>query len=80
MLTNVVLPQWTMGMQGGTIVRWLKHAGDRVNEDEEIVEVETEKVVASVSAPHAGVIAEIRLGEGAVARVLDVLCTLSTEE
>ena len=55
------------------IARWLKRAGERVEKDEKIVEIETDKVTVEFPSPAAGVIAEIVLNDGAEARVGDVM-------
>jgi pyruvate/2-oxoglutarate dehydrogenase complex dihydrolipoamide acyltransferase (E2) component len=52
----VVLPKWGQSMEEATIVEWLKQAGDRVDRDEPICVVETDKVDAEVLAPAAGVL------------------------
>lgn len=43
MRIEVQLPQWGMGISEGTVLRWLKAAGDEVEEDEPVVEIETAK-------------------------------------
>ena len=50
----VVLPKWGQSMEEATIVQWLKQAGERVERDEPICVVETDKVDAEVLAPAAG--------------------------
>ncbi len=55
---DVRLPQWGMGMQEGTIVRWLKAIGDAVAEDEPIADVEAAKVEQELVAPVSGVLTE----------------------
>lgn len=59
MATEVLLPQWGMGMQDGTIVDWLKQVGDPVEEGEDLVEVEAAKAIEVVQAPATGVLAKI---------------------
>ncbi|HEY8527073.1 MAG TPA: biotin/lipoyl-containing protein [Acidimicrobiales bacterium] len=59
MTTEVNLPQFGMGMTEGTVVQWLKREGDPVVEDEEIAEVEAEKVNVMVVAPASGVLSKI---------------------
>jgi pyruvate/2-oxoglutarate dehydrogenase complex dihydrolipoamide acyltransferase (E2) component len=48
-----------MGMTEGTIINWLKREGDEVIEDEEIAEVETEKVTSMLVAPASGTLSRI---------------------
>lgn len=64
MPTDVNLPQWGMGMTEGTIVGWLKQEGDLVTEDEEIAEVETEKVTSVLVAPATGKLTKILVPVG----------------
>jgi 2-oxoglutarate dehydrogenase E2 component (dihydrolipoamide succinyltransferase) len=52
----VVLPQWGATMHDATIVEWLKGEGERVEREEPICVVETDKVDAEVTAPEAGVL------------------------
>lgn len=69
MSTRVNLPKWGMGLEEGTIVRWLKAVGDRVEKGEPIAEVETAKAIQEVAAPVGGTLIEILLGEGETAPV-----------
>jgi pyruvate/2-oxoglutarate dehydrogenase complex dihydrolipoamide acyltransferase (E2) component len=65
-----------MGMQEGTIVRWLKAEGDSVEKGEEIVEVESAKVNEMVQAPAAGRIVRMVVKEGETVPVQAVLAEL----
>lgn len=73
MATEILLPQWGMGMHEGTVLRWLKTVGDTVVEDEPIVDIEAEKTENSVFAPAGGVLGEIRVEEGETVHVGSVL-------
>ena len=64
MATNVLLPQWGMNMQEGTLAKWLKREGDSVGQGEALVEVETAKISSELEAPTSGVIAYILIPEG----------------
>lgn len=66
---KVLLPQWGMGMNEGTIVKWLKAVGDTVAEDEPIAEVEAEKTTEVVESPSAGTLVEILFEAGTVVEV-----------
>jgi pyruvate/2-oxoglutarate dehydrogenase complex dihydrolipoamide acyltransferase (E2) component len=66
---KVLLPQWGMGMNEGTIVKWLKAVGDTVAEDEPLAEVEAEKTTETIESPAAGRITEILVAEGTVVEV-----------
>ena len=63
-MTTVTMPQLGEGVSDGTIGRWLKHPGDRVEKDEPLVEVITEKVNAEVPCPTAGTLVRILAPEG----------------
>lgn len=62
-----------------TIVKWLKQPGDRVEEDEPVLEIATDKVDSDVPSPVAGVLKEQLFAENAVVQVGQVLAVISTE-
>src|SRR6266704_109571 len=64
MATEVVMPQMGESVAEGTIVRWIKKVGDKIDRDEPLFEISTDKVDAEIPSPAAGVIAEIRVKEG----------------
>jgi pyruvate dehydrogenase E2 component (dihydrolipoamide acetyltransferase) len=63
----VILPRLGQGMESGTIVRWLKSEGDRVEKGEPLYELDTEKVTQEVEAEASGVLLKILVREGEVA-------------
>ncbi len=69
MSTSVVLPQWGMGIEEGTVTRWLKAVGDRVAQGEPLVEIETAKATQEVESPASGTLVKIVLAEGETAAV-----------
>jgi pyruvate/2-oxoglutarate dehydrogenase complex dihydrolipoamide acyltransferase (E2) component len=69
MMTKIVLPKWGMGIEEGTVIRWLKAVGDRVEKGEAIVEIETAKATQEVESPAAGTFVKILLAEGESAAV-----------
>ena len=69
MITKVILPKWGMGIEEGTVVRWLKRVGDKVEQGEPIVEIETAKATQEVEAPATGTLTQIMLPEGETAAV-----------
>ena len=77
--TEVLLPQWGMGMSEGTITSWLKAVGDTVAEDEPLAEVEAEKVEETLEAPTAGTLAEIVVPEGETVEVRTVVAYIETD-
>src|SRR5438067_4147230 len=64
MATEIKLPRLGQGMESGTIVRWLKAEGDRVERGEPLYELDTEKVTQEVEADAGGVVLKILAGEG----------------
>lgn len=68
-MTKVNLPKWGMGIEEGTVVRWLKAEGDEVRKGEPLVEIETAKATQEVEAPVSGTLAQILLPEGQTAAV-----------
>ncbi|HET9826985.1 MAG TPA: biotin/lipoyl-containing protein [Nocardioidaceae bacterium] len=75
---EVLLPQWGMGMNEGTITSWLKSVGDTVAEDESLAEVEAEKVEETLEAPASGTLAEIVVPEGETVEVRTVVAYIET--
>ena len=80
MLVDVRLPQWGMGMQEGTIVKWLRAVGESVDEDDALAEVETAKAVEELIAPCAGRLAEIHAQAGETVPVGAVLALIEESE
>lgn len=76
MAFEVLLPQWGMGMQEGTLLTWHKGVGDTVEEGEPLVEVETAKTTDDVFAPTTGTLIEILVPEGTTVSVGEVLALI----
>jgi pyruvate dehydrogenase E2 component (dihydrolipoamide acetyltransferase) len=66
MATEVKLPRLGQGMESGTVVRWLKQEGERVEKGEPLYELDTEKVTQEVEAEASGVLLKIAVQEGEV--------------
>src|ERR1700758_261860 len=64
MATDVVMPQMGESIFEGTITKWLKKPGDKVERDEPLFEISTDKVDAEIPSPSAGVLKEIKVNEG----------------
>ena len=77
MASEIVLPQWGMEMQDGTIVKWLKQEGDTVQEGEPIVEVETAKLTTELESNVTGVLARIVAQEGEIVPIRGVLAVIA---
>jgi pyruvate dehydrogenase E2 component (dihydrolipoamide acetyltransferase) len=66
MATEIKLPRLGQGMESGTVVRWLKQEGERVEKGEPLYELDTEKVTQEVEADASGVLLKIAVEEGEV--------------
>jgi pyruvate dehydrogenase E2 component (dihydrolipoyllysine-residue acetyltransferase) len=64
MAVDIVMPQMGESIFEGTITKWLKKPGDKVERDEPLFEISTDKVDAEIPSPSAGVLKEIKIGEG----------------
>ena len=73
MAHEVLLPQWSMGMQDGELLRWLKAPGDAVTAGEVLAEVEASKTVGEVVADRDGVLLAVLVQPGQVVPVRTVL-------
>src|SRR2546428_2950524 len=79
MSTEVVMPQMGESIAEGTITKWLKKVGDRVERDEPLFEISTDKVDAEIPSPAAGTLTEIRFKEGDTVDVNTVVAVLDGE-
>src|ERR1700689_3688503 len=64
MAVDIVMPQMGESIFEGTITKWLKKPGDKVERDERLFEISTDKVDAEIPSPSGGVLKEIKVGEG----------------
>jgi 2-oxoglutarate dehydrogenase E2 component (dihydrolipoamide succinyltransferase) len=78
MATDVVMPQMGESIAEGTIVRWIKKVGDKVDRDEPLFEIYTDKVDAEIPSPAAGVVSEIRVKEGETVPVNSVVAVIGS--
>jgi 2-oxoglutarate dehydrogenase E2 component (dihydrolipoamide succinyltransferase) len=76
---DVPMPQMGESIAEGTVSRWLKQLGDRVERDEPILEISTDKVDAEIPAPQSGTLIEILVQEGATVEVGTVVAIIDTE-
>jgi pyruvate dehydrogenase E2 component (dihydrolipoamide acetyltransferase) len=76
MSTEVVMPQMGESIAEGTITKWLKKVGDRVERDEPLFEISTDKVDAEIPSPAAGTLTEIKFQEGETVEVNKVIAVL----
>ena len=75
-MADVVMPQMGESVAEGTVVRWIKKVGDRVDRDEPLFEISTDKVDAEIPSPAAGVLLEIRAKEGETVPVETVVAVI----
>src|SRR5205823_4912860 len=80
MPTNVIMPQMGESIAEGTVVGWLKKVGDRVERDEPLLEISTDKVDAEIPSPAAGVLSKILVKENETVAVNTVVAVLDGEE
>ncbi len=79
MPTDVIMPQMGESIFEGTITKWLKKPGDQVQRDEPLFEISTDKVDAEIPSPAAGILSEIKVGEGATVQINTVVAVLSED-
>jgi len=79
MPTDVVMPQMGESIFEGTITKWLKKPGDKVQRDEPLFEISTDKVDAEIPAPAAGILQDIKVAEGATVQVNTVVGTIAAD-
>ena len=79
MPTDVVMPQMGESIFEGTITKWLKQPGDKVQRDEPLFEISTDKVDAEIPAPASGTLQEIKVQAGATVQVNTVVGTIAGE-
>ena len=79
MPTDVIMPQMGESIFEGTITKWLKKPGDKVQRDEPLFEISTDKVDAEIPAPASGVLQEIKVAEGNTVQVNTVVGVIGAE-
>src|SRR6202051_1279488 len=76
MAVDVIMPQMGESIFEGTITKWLKKPGDRIERDEPLFEISTDKVDAEIPAPSAGVLKEIKVNEGQTVPIQTVVAVI----
>ena len=79
MPTDIVMPQMGESIFEGTITKWLKKPGDKVQRDEPLFEISTDKVDAEIPAPASGILQDIKVAEGATVQVNTVVGTIAAD-
>jgi 2-oxoglutarate dehydrogenase E2 component (dihydrolipoamide succinyltransferase) len=80
MSIEVKVPQLPESVADATLVAWHKSPGDKVSRDENLADLETDKVVLEVPAPADGVLKEIRISDGTTVTAGDILAILEEGE
>jgi len=78
-MTDVIMPQMGESIAEGTVTKWLKNVGDKVQRDEPLFEISTDKVDAEIPAPASGVLQEIRVQPGATVAINTVVGVIAAE-
>jgi pyruvate dehydrogenase E2 component (dihydrolipoyllysine-residue acetyltransferase) len=78
-MTDVIMPQMGESIAEGTVTKWMKNVGDRVERDEPLFEISTDKVDAEIPAPAAGILKEIRVQPGATVPINTVVGVIAAE-
>jgi 2-oxoglutarate dehydrogenase E2 component (dihydrolipoamide succinyltransferase) len=78
-MTDVIMPQMGESIAEGTLTRWMKKVGDRVQRDEPLFEISTDKVDAEIPAPAAGILKEIRVEPGTTVPINTVVGVIVAE-
>jgi pyruvate dehydrogenase E2 component (dihydrolipoamide acetyltransferase) len=76
MAVDVIMPQMGESIFEGTITKWLKKAGDKIERDEPLFEISTDKVDAEIPSPSAGVLKEIKVAEGQTVPIQTVVAVI----
>ena len=77
MPTDVVMPQMGESITEGTLTKWLKKVGDKVERDEPLFEISTDKVDAEIPSPTAGILQETKVAEGTTVQINTVVCVIA---
>lgn len=75
-MIDVVMPQMGESIVEGTLTRWLKKPGDKVERDEPLFEISTDKVDTEIPSPSAGVLSEVLVQEGATVAINSVVARI----
>ena len=76
MPVDVIMPQMGESIFEGTITKWLKKPGEKVERDEPLFEISTDKVDAEIPSPAAGVLKEIKVGEGQTVPIQTIVAVI----
>jgi pyruvate dehydrogenase E2 component (dihydrolipoamide acetyltransferase) len=77
--TDVVMPQMGESLAEGTVTKWLKQVGDKVERDEPLFEISTDKVDSVIPAPAGGFLTAIKVPEGTTVNINTVVATIDAQ-
>ncbi|MEB2353485.1 MAG: dihydrolipoamide succinyltransferase, partial [Burkholderiaceae bacterium] len=77
-LIEVRVPQLSESVAEATLLQWHRKAGEAVARDENLIDIETDKVVLELPAPAAGVLAQVIKGDGSTVVAGEVIATIDT--
>ena len=78
MSVDIIMPKMGESIMEGTILKWHKKPGDKINVDETILEISTDKVDTEVPSPESGIVSELLYKEGDVVEVGKVIAKLES--
>ncbi len=78
-MTDIVMPQMGESIVEGTLTKWLKKPGDRVERDEPLFEISTDKVDTEIPSPAAGMLSEVLVEEGATVGINTVVARIAED-
>ncbi|MFN8415144.1 MAG: dihydrolipoamide acetyltransferase family protein [Cytophagaceae bacterium] len=78
-LVELVMPRMGESVMEGTVLNWLKKPGDKINADESVLEVATDKVDTEVPSPHGGILKQILAEKGQVVQVGHAIAIIETD-
>jgi pyruvate dehydrogenase E2 component (dihydrolipoamide acetyltransferase) len=78
-MADIVMPQMGESIVEGTLTRWLKKVGDKVERDEPLFEISTDKVDTEIPAPEAGILSEILVQEGATVAINTIVGRIGSQ-
>src|SRR3984957_10487824 len=79
MAVDVIMPQMGESIFEGTITKWLKKPGDKIERDEPLFEISTDKVDPEIPSPSAGVLKEIKVNEGQTVPIQTVVAVIDAD-
>jgi len=78
-IIEIIMPKMGESIMEATVLKWLKKVGDKVETDEYLLEVATDKIDTEVPSSHTGILTEILVPEGEIAEIGKPICIISTE-